>query len=869
MGEVYRARDTRLDRDVALKILSTEFSADPERLQRFGREAQTLAALNHPHIAHIYGLEDTGTVQALVMELVEGEDLAARLARGPMPVDEAIAVAEQIADALEAAHAQGIVHRDLKPGNVKVRGDGTAKVLDFGLAKALGSTGRSSAPVLANSPTVASPAAATSAGMLLGTAAYMSPEQARGKPVDERADIWAFGVVLYEMLTGRNPFGGDTVTDVLSSVISNEPEWTALPSNVPVRVRWLLKRCLDKNPHLRLRDIGEARVGLRADATDHDWVSGIEPEPARGRRASVILSALPWIVSMLAVLAVVALWTFNRPTTPPQPRKLELVLPSDGTSFAISPDGQRLAFFQSGQLRMVDLRDLEFHDLAPASPGARRFIFWSPDSTFVGYNTVDGKLWKVPAQGGAPLVVCDIPESRSLMGATWRADQSIVFAVWRGSLYRVPASGGQPTRLLEVDNAREVDFHYPVSLSDGRLVVTTHLHPSQPKQTAENTQVEVLDGDRREIVLGSGFAPIAYVSGRYLLVQRFGVNAGLWAFEFRGDAKLRPEDGQLLVPDALSASAAEDGTLLYSLPSAALAMRGLVWVDRSGRVTAEIGSAQPELATPALSPDGRRVAYSARLDKNKDVWIRDLQNEIDTRLTFDPADELLPAWFPTGRRFAYTELRGLGLNRIATRNADGSGQRQEIAAGMAPAVSGDGRFVFYVIDERGSFHVRYSEVAADGTIGPPRPVFKATPEPSVGSPRLSPDGRLLAYTEGQPSGGAEIFMTQFPTGEGRWQISRGGGSEPVWARETGELIFIGGATGAPRSVMSVRVRVKPDLMIDTPVKLFEIAEDFSHEVDVAPDGKRFIMIRQQKDGGSQEARWILLQNWLADIFNRQ
>jgi hypothetical protein len=440
--------------------------------------------------------------------------------------------------------------------------------------------------------------------------------------------------------------------------------------------------------------------------------------------------------------------------------------------------------------------------------------------------------------------------------------------VWRGSLYRVPASGGEPTRLLEVDSAREVDFHNPLPLSDGRLVVTTHLQPS-PNQTRENTQIEVHDGNRRAIVLGSGFEPVAHVGGRYLLVQRFGVNAGLWAFDFRGAGRLRPEDGQLLAPDAATATVAEDGTILYSLPSRAPTMRELVWVDRSGRVTAEIGSAQPELMTPALSPDGRRVAYSARIEKNRDIWVRDLQNDSDTRLTFDPVDDVWPAWFPTGRRLAHTELHGLGLNRITMRNADGSGQRQELAAGMAPSVSSDGRFVFHVIEERGRDHVRYSEVAADGTIGPPRPVFKMTPEPSVGSPRLSPDGRFLVYAEAQPGGRTEIFMTQFPSGEGRWQISRGGGDEPVWAREAGELIFIGGPTGGSRSLMSVRIRVDPKLVIGAPVKLFEIAEGFSHEIDVAPDAKRFLMIRQRREGGRQEPRWILVQNWMADSFDRR
>jgi serine/threonine protein kinase len=865
MGEVYRARDGRLDREVALKILSAEFAGDAERLQRFAREAQTLAALNHPHIAQIYGLEDTGDVHALIMELVEGEDLSARIGRGPIPVDEAIPIAAQIAEAIEAAHDLGIVHRDLKPANVKVRTDGTAKVLDFGLAKALDTLGLSNSTALANSPTIAAPIAVTSPGMLLGTGPYMSPEQARGKAVDKRSDIWAFGVVLYEMLTGRNPFGGDTVTDVLSAVISTEPDWKALPSNVSGRLRWLLKRSLEKNPRLRLRDIGEARVALIGDGTGPDSMPWTDLRSAEPARVNVFARVLPWIVAVIALAGAGAAWLFVPRSGNPPPRKLDVTVPSEGSGFALSPDGHRLAFFASGQVRVIDLRRRESRDLAPVPAGSNRFVFWSPDSAFVGYSTSEGKLWKIEANGGAPLLMCAIPESGRLMGATWRADQSVVFAVWRGGLYQVAASGGEPRRFVETSPEREIDFHYPLSMPDGRVLVTTHLQPTQANQTSENTRVELLDGERRVTVLGTGFTPVAYVNGRYLLAQRFGVNAGLWVFEFAGNETLRPEDGQLLAADAHSATAAQDGSLLYSLPSKAPSLRELVWVDRAGRVTAQIGTAQAELASPALSPDGRRIAYSAGVGDNKDIWIRDLQNNIDSRLTFDTGAEVWPAWFPAGRRVAYTELRAVGLDRIASRNVDGSGERHELSAGMAPAMSQDGRFVLYLVDERGGSHLRYSELSADGTVGPPRRVFNSTPEPSIGSPRPAPDARFLAYVE-RPAGGAvEVFLTQFPTGAGRWQVSRGGGDRPVWAREAAELIYLSGASGGPRSLMAAPIRLAPEVIIGVPVKLFEIGEDLTTEFDVTPDAKRFVMIRQRQEAGRQEARWVLMQNWQAEV----
>jgi hypothetical protein len=451
------------------------------------------------------------------------------------------------------------------------------------------------------------------------------------------------------------------------------------------------------------------------------------------------------------------------------------------------------------------------------------------------------------------------------MGATWRADQSIVFAVWRGSLYEVPSSGGQPTRLLAIDSAKEIDFHHPLALPEGRLLLTTHLHSTDANQTVENTRVEILDGQARHTILGPGFAPVAYVNGRHLLVQRFGVNPGLWAFESQGIAALRPEDGRLVAAGAESATAAQDGTILYSLPSDTPSTGQLVWVDRGGHVTTQIGSAQPELGTVDLSPDGQRIAYSARVDNNKDVWIRDLQTNIDSRLTFDVGDEVQPAWFPSGRRLAYTELRGVGLNRIASRNSDGSGERRELAAGMEPVVSQDGRFVLFMVDERGSFRVRYSEVATDGTVGPPRRVFNSTPEPSIGSPSLAPDGRFLAYTERQPGGGVEIFLTRFPTGEGRWQVSRGGGAGPVWPREVDELVFLGGTPGGPRALMAAPIRLAPEVVIGTPLKLFEISADLTGEFDVAPDSKKFVMIRPGTQAGSQPVRWVFVQNWLGDL----
>ena len=431
MGQVYRARDTKLNRDVAVKILPGNFADDPDRLARFTREAQTLASLNHLNIAHIHGIEESGGVRALVLELVEGEDLAERLARGPIPLDEALPIARQIAEALEAAHEQGIIHRDLKPANIKVRADGTVKVLDFGLAKAMEPAGLAS-PSLAHSPTITTPAhlrqayggqAMTQAGIILGTAAYMAPEQARGKGVDKRADVWAFGVVLYEMLTGRSLFKGDTVTDVLAAVVTREPDWTALPAGVPSAVRRLLRRCIDKDPRLRLRDIGDARIELTARVDSDMEAQPASVPPARRSRRSWM-----WIAGMAAaavVGTVVGRLAFRPPPVESPLVSFELSVP-DVPAPAISPDGSRIAFTSGGRLHVRELGRLTATDL-PGTEGANS-PFWSHDSTTIGFGA-NGKLWRISAAGGPPAVICNLPTTTwdDDAGGAWLPDGTIVF----------------------------------------------------------------------------------------------------------------------------------------------------------------------------------------------------------------------------------------------------------------------------------------------------------------------------------------------------------------------------------------------------------------------------------------------------------
>jgi len=855
MGEVYRARDVRLNRDVAIKVLRQE-CVDQEGLPRFAREAQSLAALNHPHIAHIYGLEDN----ALVMELVEGDDLSGRLAHGPLAVDDAIAIARQISEALESAHEVGIVHRDLKPANVKVRTDGTVKVLDFGLAKVWVSP--ASGEDVLNSPTVATPAV-TAAGVILGTAAYMSPEQARGRPVDKRADIWAFGVVLYEMLSGQRAFPGDTVTDVIAAVITREPDWKALPEAVPPRVRALLERCLEKDPRLRLRDIGEARIVL---GMPHAPTSAA----ASGAARTKVQQWLPWALAALTVVAAVAAWMLKPlPSRPLQ--KMELSLPAAANAFALSPDGRSIAYFMGGVLWVRDLAALEPRQLAASvSIGQRMGMAWSPDSSSIGYNTADGKYWVIAARGGTPLQVCTIPETRQLMGAVWRRDGSIVLAVWRGNLYVVPAGGGEPRALLTIDAGKEVDFHSPVALPDGRLVVSTHLAPRDG--VAAGYTIEVIDGTQRQSILsGNVYQPFGYVDAGYLLAERYDANQGVWALPYKGSGSLRAEDAFAVAPGGSYPTADAAGTLLYSLAPSGEQVRELVWVDRAGRVIGQIGSAL-DMSSPVLSPDGTRVAFSARVDDTRDIWVRDAKSGADTRVSFEADDEVEPIWFADGRRVAYHVGRtGVFNVQLVMRDAGGGSERKDLAPAMGSQMSRDGRYLAFYVDDRGRNRLRYATVSSDGQVSKATPLF-ASSEPEAAGPTFSPDGRLLAYVERQPSGNMEVFITRFPSGEGRLQVSVGGGRAPLWGAN-GELFFLAGATTSPKQMMAVRIEGGDTLRTNSPLKLFDVgpeldASDATANFDVSKDGKEFLMLRRVARTG-QSSRWVLVQNWPTEFGVRQ
>ena len=860
MGEVYRARDTRLNRDVAIKILPEAFVRDPERLARFTREAQTLASLNQPNIAHIHGLEESGGVRALVMELVEGEDLSAHIARGALPLAEALPIARQIAEALEAAHDLGIIHRDLKPANIKVRADDTVKVLDFGLAKALDPRSvSSSAAVLANSPTITSPVAMTGAGVILGTAAYMAPEQARGKAVDKRADIWAFGVVFWEMLTGRTLFGRDSLSETLAAVLKDEPQLDALPTDMPLAVRRLVARCLERDPKQRLRDIGEARIVLSQP---------LEPAVTTQYAPAVRRRRWPYAVVAIALcmLSATAAWLLKPADSLPL-RRFELPAAiASSKDFALSPDGTRVAYLAAGHLYVRALDALDPQDLGPM-PVTSDQLFWSPDGRTIGF-TAEATIRTEPAGGGPVFVVCKVPASGRIMDARWLTSGAIVFAVWRDSLYSVPSTGGAPVVRAAINPATEIDFH-SIAVAPGHgLIVSTH------RRQDDAETLELIDGDRRVVLARDPTAgDFTYVPQGFLLFRRSVVNPGVWAVPFSG-GPIDTTNATLIQPGATTFQAANEGSLLFTIVAAPKS--ALVWVDRSGSTSAIAGSPIESLRPGlALSPDGSRAAFISGSASSANVVVRDLNTGMDTRLTFNKAVDTGATgfeigaleWFPTGDRILHM-AGAVEAAKLWSRRADVAGEAREITAGTHGVLSPDGRTLIFRVDDRGRGRLRKAPLLPDGGIGPAQPVFPGENEPNVTNVALSPDGRVLAYAAVQPDTRATVFLTDFPGCTTQWLVSEGA-TRPRFSRDGHEIFYLKGVVDdrnqAKGLIMSAPVTVGAAVRTGVAAPLFDDAASNGPRIvgyDVAPDG-RFLMWRPIAPAPGEGSRLVLVQNWLA------
>ena len=874
MGEVYRARDTKLGRDVAIKVLPSSFAADPERVARFQREAHLLAALNHPHIAAIYGLEEHAGSQVLVLELVDGDTLAHRM--GGLSLRDSLAIARQVADALQAAHDRGIVHRDLKPANIAMTADGQVKVLDFGLAK-LEPAARDSGEAgmeLTNSPTLT--VGATQAGVILGTAAYMSPEQARGQVVDKRADIWAFGAVLYEMLARRPLFPGETITDVLGGIVKSEPDWSALPGETPASIRNLLRRCLQKDRDRRLRDIGDARIEIE------DALGAPEPEAPAPRFVAArprlgTRERLAWI-SLSAVLAfiIVAVATMAYLRTPASGdgrAQFEIAAPERSTfagsgvlatipSPALSADGRHLAFVAVGSNGATSLWVRAFESgnstMLPGTEGAV-LPFWSPDGRSIGFFA-QGKLKKIEVAGGTPQTLCDAVGLPG--GGTWSSTGTILFGpTWTSPLYRVPASGALPTVATTLDASQQESGHiWPTFLPDGR-----HFLYLVRSAKAERAGIFVgsLDSQDSKRLLNAD-SPVAFGSNRYLLfmsgtdlmAQPF--DAGRLELTGAPTRVAERVQYQRAIGSYGAFSAATTDTLVYRSGSFGAATE-LVWVDRTGKQTGQV-SVSAGYSVPSLSSDDRRIAVIISGESGNDIWVLDVARNTRQRLTFDRT-AVIPVWSPDGSRVLYRSEKA-GAGDLYQKLSTGIGTEDALLTTNAMKNptdwSADGRFILYETQNPKT----NNDIWILPTTGDRKPFPLLDSEFNEYQGRTSPDGRWVAYVSDE-SGSPEVYVQSFPKPGGKWQISTAGGADPRWRRDGRELYFI----SADRKLMAAEVKADATFQAGVPQALFDVRVsglvDVRGHYAVSADGRRFLVNRLGESGGSSPMTVVL--NWTAAL----
>jgi serine/threonine-protein kinase len=864
MGEVYRARDTSLHRFVAIKVLPDSLARDPERIARLQREARTLASLNDPNIAAIFGFQDEGGRHALILELVEGPTLANRIARGPLPVAESLAIARQIAKALDAAHQQGIVHRDLKPANIKVRDDGTVKVLDFGLSKAFEA---GSAPDGSATPTITSPAVLTDIGVIIGSAAYMSPEQAKGLAADKRADIWAFGCVLYEMLTGRRAFDGAGVTETLAGVLRGEPNWALLPADLPSATRTLLTRCLEKERGERVQDISTAKFVLAEQASLSSPSAGMAPvRPARTRQSTPAWIAAAALAGAVAGAATVVLL---RPAEIPvgvatsrfeliPSRKDPFTTATGSVNVAISPDGTRIVYtaVRDGKWELV-LRRLDRLESTPIAGTEGGFApFFSPDGHEVGFISV-GELRRVPVDGGSSVTI-------------WRGDPTLDRAVWTDSgtivygqdfgLFRIAAAGGTPVKIAMPDPAGEVaGFNHPTVLPGGRVI----LYSAVLRNGRSRVEARPIDGGTASVVVDDGFGP-QYLAPRRLIYAQ---GDRLMAIAFDPDtlktsgSAVAIEESVFTRPEAGTSNLAiaANGTAVFVAGHNAGAFSRLAWVDRSGAHLSRV--AEQPLQEPRnlrLSPDGRRVVLTTGPGARGDIWVYDIGRAAQpVKLTFHDHNTFA-IWSKDGTQVAYMSVVAGGY-RVLSIAADGSGTEPRVLANSQnPGVpldwSADGSILLF--QKTGLGILRPGQQSPSPWMNLPFAQFGA---------RFSPDGRWVAITSLQ-SGAADVWIRPFPGPGAPIRVSSDGGFDPVWSRDGSELFF----TNGPKMMAS---NVRPSghtLLVDPPHMLFQGGFVFEPSdlvirmYDVGLDG-RFLMIEPAEN---LNASIVVAQHWDEELRGR-
>jgi eukaryotic-like serine/threonine-protein kinase len=872
MGEVYRARDTKLKRTVAVKVLPEAFANDADRLMRFQREAELLATLNHPNIAAIYGLEESSGQQALVLELVEGPTLADRIKQGPLPLEEVLGVAAQIADALEAAHAAGVIHRDLKPANIKLRSDGTVKVLDFGLAKAFDKTQPRDAT---QSPTMLSPAP-THSGVILGTAMYMAPEQARGKPVDTRSDVWAFGCVLFEMLTGARAFDGATFTDAIAAIVTKEPDWRTLPAGTPHQVRSLVARCLKKDPVQRLRDIADGRFQIE-EALNESATSGATSSTGSRRReraawVAVVLSAGAALLLALRPSAKVA---------PPDPISFPVFPPEHTTfsgsanttvnvpSFALSPDGRTLVFSAKAPERKPTLWLRSLDRLAArelAGTDDAQDPMWSPDSLWVGFFA-DGKLKKIPAAGGAVQVITQA--ASDFRGGTWNSAGTILFSMGTDPILSVDSAGGTTTPVTAFDKSRQETIHrYPRFLPDGRHF----LYAVMGHQEGQNgVYAASLDGKIKKLLIpintSAVYAPpghLLYVDGDSLLGQAFDVAR----LELVGQPFLVAEHAGRNTAFMAAVSASQAGAIAYAgiIPQSGR----LTWIDRTGTQVASSNTPEGDYTDFRLSPDETRVAASLLDPRTNSVtiWLTDLARNTTSRLSPGGLITAAAVWSPDGTRLAFRTNRN-GMIEFFERSTAGGGEDRPVLSAAAHRAAKiptfnmiptdwqpDGRQVIFSAPTREtSFDLWLLPMGDAGT-----PVRFITSPGEQMHGNFSPDGRLVAYTSNE-SGRFDVYVETVPRSDRKWSVSANGGYEPRWRGDGREIYYLSG----DRKLMSVAVGAGPSF--GSPQALFQtqvpvgITNNRTHYVPTR-DGRRFL-VNTALDAPAPSINVVV--NWTATI----
>jgi serine/threonine protein kinase len=878
MGEVYRARDTRLQRDVAIKVLPDAFAADVDRLARFEREAQLLASLNHPHIGAIYGLED----RALILELVDGDTLADRIARGPVPVDEAIPIARQVAEALEAAHEQGIIHRDLKPSNIKVATNGTVKVLDFGLAKLTESSGSNAPNALSVSPTITSPMM-TGAGVLLGTAAYMAPEQAKGRPADKRSDIWALGCVLYEMLTGRRAFEGEDVADTLAAVLRGEPDWNALPSDAPPHLRAIVKSCLEKDRKARIPDISAVRFLMdRADALAPLPVATRDADAAAVKRrpAARVWQAVAAMLALTTVAGAAAWWSASRSITPSVTRFF--VYPPEkttfgsairpGTSVVISPDGSKLAFTArdaAGRV-LVWIRPIDSLTAQPLpATDDAVYPFWSPDSRFVGYFAQQ-KLLKIAASGGPPQTLGNTGMTGN-RGGSWSQDGTIVFSAGPNkTLSRVSSAGGQPSEFMRMTKD-QTGYVFPWFLPDGRHFL---FYAYATSDDIAGVYVGSLDAADSKRLLGADSAAIYDSQSGHLLFVRQGT---LLAQPFdpktlvlTGESLPIAERVEATVTQGIAAfSVSSNGILAYGVGAGTAGGLQMAWFDRQGKQVEDVGLAGNYRGID-LATDGTRVAAHRHDGNGGDIWVTDLSRSTTSRFTFDASqDNSSPIWSPDGSRIVYGSFRN-GKSGLYWKPSNNSGAEERLVESdttiLPVSWSPNGNSILYeVAGPKTGQDLWILPLSGDKK---PSPLLYTPFSESHG--QISPDGKWLAY-ESNETGRVEVYVQPFPDGAGKWQVSTNGGNFPRWRRDGRELFYMTQVSGG--KMMAVDVRASGSTFeAGTPKELFDSPyinlshTGRYHTYAVSADGQRFLIPHQpSSDAASLMMPIAVVENWAAGL----